>query len=305
MLLTLPNSAAPSERAEKDLVDVRVERGKLEPLLQVAERFVVGNALDEVLQQGGVAGAESPPLGGEPAVEDQAAVEFQPLEKVSIEEHGQRPQPIRREPLDAPLDHTGDLDGIDEAIRQVEFDGILPRPDASAGGFVDEAADLAEAPAELSLRIVGDIPQEFAKLRSGRCERRQGQIGEECAHLTRCGQWQRATVTANGQRPQHAHTDRRPATSPDRAVEFHGDLHGGYHLRLRGPRLRSRSAERVRDATDYTAASDVPKRPMLGSVAACRAPPTAGARLAGDEEFHGRFHGGSHGGGARSPQSCM
>ena len=64
-------------------------------LSRYPKRFVVGNAPDEMLQQGGVAAAESPPLGGEPAVEDRAAVDLQALEEVAVEQPGQRPLPLR------------------------------------------------------------------------------------------------------------------------------------------------------------------------------------------------------------------
>ena len=101
-------------------------------LLQVAERLVVGNAPDEMLQQGGVAAAESPPLRGEPAVEDRAAVDLQALQKVAVEQRGQRSLPLRRERLDARLGRAGDLDRVDEAIRQVEPDGVLAGVDAPA-----------------------------------------------------------------------------------------------------------------------------------------------------------------------------
>ena len=51
MLLAFPDSTAPGERGQKNLVDMPIERRKLEPLLQIRERFVIGNALDEMLQQ--------------------------------------------------------------------------------------------------------------------------------------------------------------------------------------------------------------------------------------------------------------
>ncbi len=80
MLLSFANSAAPGERSQQELVDMLIERRKLEPLLQIPERFRLRNALDEMLQQRGLTAAESSPLSGEPAVEDRAAVDFQALQ---------------------------------------------------------------------------------------------------------------------------------------------------------------------------------------------------------------------------------
>jgi hypothetical protein len=56
-----------------------IEWCKLEPSLQMPERFVIGHALGEMLQQGGMTSAESSPLRGEPPIEDWAAVDFQAL----------------------------------------------------------------------------------------------------------------------------------------------------------------------------------------------------------------------------------
>jgi hypothetical protein len=56
-----------------------IEWRKLKPPLQMPERFVIGHAFDEMLQQGGMTAAESAPLRGEPPVEDGAAVDFQAL----------------------------------------------------------------------------------------------------------------------------------------------------------------------------------------------------------------------------------
>jgi hypothetical protein len=51
MLLSLPKPAAASKRVQKKLVDALVERRKLEPFLQICERFIAGYGFDEVLQR--------------------------------------------------------------------------------------------------------------------------------------------------------------------------------------------------------------------------------------------------------------
>jgi hypothetical protein len=91
-------------------------RCQLEPLLQVREDLVVGTALGQVLQQGGVTAAESPALGGQPPVEDGAAADRQALQEVTVEQGGQRPLPIGRERLDALAGRAADLDRVDEAV---------------------------------------------------------------------------------------------------------------------------------------------------------------------------------------------
>jgi hypothetical protein len=47
---------------------------------------------------------------------------------------------------------------IHEAVGQVEADGGAVGDDALAAFFVDQAADLREAPAQLAARIVRHVP---------------------------------------------------------------------------------------------------------------------------------------------------
>ena len=183
MLFTLPNSAAPRERVQKHLVDALVERGKLEPLLQISKRLVVGNAGDEVLQQGRVAGAESTPLSDQPIAESRAAIDLQAVEKISVEQCRQRAQPLRSKRLDTLMRRPGDLEHIDGAIGQVELDGVAARIDSSPAGLVDDAPDLAEAPAKLAPRVVRDVPQQLAQLAARNGVRGKRKIGDQRTHL--------------------------------------------------------------------------------------------------------------------------
>ena len=123
MLLTFADPAAPGERGQQDFVDMPIERRKLEPLLQISNASS-WNPLDQMLQQCGVTAAESPPLSGEPAGEHRAAVDFQTVQKVSVEQPGKRSLPLRGERPNALFDGEGDFDRIDEAIRQVEPDRV-------------------------------------------------------------------------------------------------------------------------------------------------------------------------------------
>ena len=90
------------------------------------------------------------------------------------------------------LGRAGDLDRIDEAVREVEPDGVAAGVDPPPAGLVDEAPDLAQAPAQLAARIVGHVPQQLAELAARDGVRRQRQIGEQRAHLARRRQRQRA-----------------------------------------------------------------------------------------------------------------
>ena len=250
MLLALANAAAPRQRVQQRLVNTRVERSKLEPRLEIAEDLVVRNACGQVLQQRDVAAAKTAPLSDEPAVEDRVAVDLQPFEKVAGEQRGQRSQPLRSERLDALLGRAGDLDRIDEAVRQVEPDGVGGGVHPLPAGLVDDAPDLAETPAQLAARIVRDIPQQLAKLAARDGTRGERQIGDERAHLARCRQRQRDALAADRHRPEQPDMQRRGAAGPARPIRFHGHFHAGYHARLHAWPLRLRSRSRRGVASD-------------------------------------------------------
>ena len=116
------------------------------------------------------------------------------------------------------LRRPGDLDRIDEAVREVEPDRVRLRIDPPPAGLVDEAPDLAEAPAKLAARIVRDVPQQLAKLAARDGVRRERQIGEERTHLARRRQRERDAVAADRQRPEQPHLRaRRPRPRLGRA----------------------------------------------------------------------------------------
>jgi hypothetical protein len=109
--------------------------------------------------------------------------------------------------LDPLLGCAGNFDHIDKAIRKVKRNRVIACLNARAGRQIDHAPDLAQAPAKLSARIVGNIPQHFAKLRPCRGDRREGQVGEKRAHLARSGQYHRKAMTADRHRAEHPHFD--------------------------------------------------------------------------------------------------
>ena len=183
MLLALTDAPASGERAQQRFVDAPVERGKLQPRLQMRKDLVVGDLSDEMLQHRGVTAAQAAALRHEPAVEHRAAIDLESFEKVADKQRGQGSQPLGGQRLDALLDRLVDLDRIDDAVREVEPDGVGLGLDPAAAGLIDDAPDLAEAPAQLAARIVGNVPQQFAKLAARHGVRRQRQIAEQRAHL--------------------------------------------------------------------------------------------------------------------------
>jgi len=62
MFFAFADFAVPGKSGEKDLMDLPVEWRKLEPPFQIPEYFLIPGAPDEMLQQGDLASAESPPL---------------------------------------------------------------------------------------------------------------------------------------------------------------------------------------------------------------------------------------------------
>ena len=184
MLLALPNPAAPARARSRRISWTRWSNGASSSHFSRYPNASSSETLrDEMLQQGSVAGAESTPLSDQPTVEGRAAVDLQAVEKVTVEQGGQRAQPLRGQGRNALLGRPGDLDHIDGAIRQIEPDGVAAGINASPARLVDDAPDLAEAPAQLAPRIVGDVPQQLAKLAARDGARGKRQIGDQRTHL--------------------------------------------------------------------------------------------------------------------------
>src|SRR6185312_11775901 len=120
MFFAFADFAVPRKSGEKDLMDLPVEWRKLEPPFQIPEYFFIAGAPDEMLQQGGLASAESPPLGGEPRAECGITRNLQSLKEVSAEQRVQRSLLLRSEFLHSLCGCARDLDRIDEAVCQVE-----------------------------------------------------------------------------------------------------------------------------------------------------------------------------------------
>jgi ubiquinone/menaquinone biosynthesis C-methylase UbiE len=216
-----------------------VERGEPKPLLQMTQGlFGLGRESGhKVLEDGDVASAKAPPLGHHPAVEVWAAIDFKPIEEVADEQHRKRAQPLKIELLDTHLHRLADIDDIDEAVAEVEPDGVKRRLDPSTIGLVEDRPGLAEAPPKLPARIVGDVPEKLAQVGARQRTRGERQVGDEGAYFARCRKRQRDTVTADRHRPEHPDIDGTPTGSAARWTGFHGRFHARYHARLHGPPL--------------------------------------------------------------------
>ena len=193
---------------------------------------LVGSAPREMLEEGDLAPAEAPPLGGEPAVEGGTAFDFQSFQEVAVEKRGQRLLAFRRERVDSRFGRAGDLERVDEAIREVEPDGVVAGFDAAAARSVNEPPDLAQAPAQLPARIVRHVPQQLAKLaprhRRAARGRDRRRARAPCARPAAP-----ARARPGGSPAARASAPRSQAQSPARAPAFriHGLSHARYHAR--------------------------------------------------------------------------
>jgi hypothetical protein len=112
----------------------------------------------ELLQDGDLQRAETLALGSKPPIEPRAAVDVKAAEKLAAE-----PGADLRERLGLHLTHAGlqgavDGDRVDEAARHIERDVIGRRCVQAVPIGTENTSKLAQAPAELAPRVVGDFP---------------------------------------------------------------------------------------------------------------------------------------------------
>ena len=228
VLFAFAKLAAPGEGVQEQFVDALVEWRELQPLLQIPQHIIAGCLPRQALQHGSVTAAKAAALSRQPAVEARVAVDLQAVQKLAREQRGQRAQALRRQRLDARLGRVRHLDRVDEAAGQVQPHGIPAGLDPAPAGLIDDAPQLAQAPAQLAARIVGDVPQQLAELASRyglRCER---QVGDERTQLARGGQRHVDAVAAQGQGPEQAH-GKRTARIKSGPIGFHALSHAAYH----------------------------------------------------------------------------
>src|SRR5258707_10850834 len=142
-----------------------VKRCQVDPGLDDLESLVAGRreTFDQMPENGDMAAPETPPLRREPILEKRAAVNFQPVQKITDKQLGQVRKPLWIERLDPRLQRRRDCPGIDPAIGKIKGDRIARCHDPAVLRFVKNAAQLAETPAQLAARVVRDIPQQLAE----------------------------------------------------------------------------------------------------------------------------------------------
>jgi hypothetical protein len=224
MRLALGDSSLGAQHGEHHLVRTGIVWRNLQPPFQVGDRILLRGTLDDLFQQGDVPGAELAPLGAEPGAESRTAIHFQSFKEFPLEQREQRLLLGRREQVAAPAHRADDFHRIDPAVAHVDPDRVRGRLDPAAAGLVDEAPDLAEAPAQLATRIVRNIPEQIAERASGNGTRRKCEIGEECADLSRCGHRQERSLPFDRQGTQHPY--------PKGSARFQRRFHSRYHVRL-------------------------------------------------------------------------
>ena len=141
MFFALTEAAATRHRNEQALVRSSIERRELQPLLQVAARLNIRNAVYQLREQRQVPGPEAPTLGKKPARELRAALNLQSFEKVAVKEREEFARPFSRKRAYARLRGASLLKRVHASIGQIEPDAMLP---AGHSRVADDAAQLAQ-----------------------------------------------------------------------------------------------------------------------------------------------------------------
>ena len=248
MLLAFADAAVPGKRGQKDLVDMRIEGRELEPLLQILERLVIGSALGEMLQQGGVAAAESSALRGEPAVEDRAAVDLEALQEIAVEQRGTAlaAAPARASRCPRSAARAISIASTKQSARssQMVSPRVWTRWRPRSSTMLRILLRHQRSSPRGSLGTSHSSSQSWLRDTGAR---RKRQIGEERAHLAGCRQRQRGAVAgrSSGARAGGRGSRASPPGRPE-PIEFHGNSHAGYHVRSHVWPLRSRSTVTAR-----------------------------------------------------------
>src|SRR5262249_50895855 len=166
-----------------------------------------GRPRRQLVEDRDVERAEALPLGREPAGELRVAVDVDGFEEVAGDPVGDVGEPLERDGADAGLEGPRELDGVDGAVGEVELDLIRSAGDHPAPPLVvEDAAELAQAPAELAARIVGHVPEEVAEARARYRPRAEREVCEERADLSRARQRHRNAAAGHGARAKHANS---------------------------------------------------------------------------------------------------
>ena len=99
--------------------------------------------------------------------------------------HGGRFELLERRLVELPARNRRERCDIDRGVRRVEAHDEPIGDDALARLIVDEPAQLRQAPTQRAAGIVGNLPQQLAKMLAAESASRQREIGEQRAGLAR------------------------------------------------------------------------------------------------------------------------
>ena len=183
MFLAFTDLAAPHEGSQKLLMDTAVERSQLDPFLQELENVVVRRIAHELFQHGDMAARNRRRCAASQAAKAGARSISSPSRNSPVNDGASSRSRSGESVVDAFLLRTRDGDHVHRAVIEMHRDRVSLRVDAPLTGIVDKAADLAEAPAQLTSGIVRNVPKEVAQPASGNRVWREDQITEEGLHF--------------------------------------------------------------------------------------------------------------------------
>ena len=136
-------------------------------------------------------------------------------------------------------------EGVHGAVVEPQGHGVARRLHPGVVGIVQEAPELAQAPAQLAARIVGHVPQELAQARARHRAWSEREVAHESAQLARRRQLERGAVAVDRQRAEEAQAQAQAVrrTLGHTGDPFHARSHARSHAGSIPPSLS-------RDATD-------------------------------------------------------
>ena len=144
-----------------------------------------------------------------PGLEGGAAIELDAVEEGAAERLQGRGQDGLRRAVEILVDRFPDSQQIDIDVAAIERNALAVRVEPFPSLVVDQRAQLREAPAQRSARIVGQVPEHLAELVARMSAARDRQIGEERPRLLRLRQRQGGAV------PRQLHPAQDPKCQHD------------------------------------------------------------------------------------------
>ncbi|WP_371826793.1 hypothetical protein [Microvirga sp. VF16] len=158
VILPFLKTLLPGKDLEKTHMNPLVQWGEQGPAVQVIESLIISEALNKMFQNMYLEASDATTLCHEPGVEVRAAIQFQALKKLVSETVSDSAQLLQGMGGDTQICGSEHLQGVDLASIQIKRYSIRFSPHPALSGLIDEAADLAEAPAQFPSGIVRDVP---------------------------------------------------------------------------------------------------------------------------------------------------